>query len=87
MSASKKDLYPIARSISSKDLSPKVSQYLDEINKLRKQPKLKGEDSDAEGKDRPAITDTDLISFRGRVWRKVNPDSVIQRDMVGSNAK
>ena len=42
LNASKKDLYPTAGSVSSKDMSPDVSHYMDEINKVRKQPKAKG---------------------------------------------
>lgn len=39
LNASKNDLYPITGSIHSKDMSPDVSQYMDEINKVRNQPK------------------------------------------------
>lgn len=39
LNASKKDLYPTAGSVSSKDMSPDVSHYMDEINNVRKQPK------------------------------------------------
>lgn len=56
LNASKKDLYPIASSVYSKDMSPEVSQYMDEINKVREQPKPKGGDPNAGGTDRPGIT-------------------------------
>ncbi len=49
LNASKKDLYPIASSVYSKDMSPEVSQYMDEINKLREQPKPKAEGPGAPG--------------------------------------
>lgn len=49
LNASKKDLYPIASSVYSKDMSPEVSQYMGEINKLRKQPKPKGDGPGASG--------------------------------------
>lgn len=55
MNASKNDLYPIARSVYSKDMSPEVSQYMNGINKVRKQPKPKGGDPNAGGTDRPGI--------------------------------
>ncbi len=42
LNASKKNLYPIASSVYSKDMSPEVSQYMDEINKVRRQPKKEG---------------------------------------------
>ncbi|MGE0645984.1 MAG: hypothetical protein AB7P24_20210 [Nitrospira sp.] len=41
LNASRKDLYPIAGSTYSKDLSPEISEYMDEINVLRSQPKPK----------------------------------------------
>ncbi|GKS62799.1 hypothetical protein YTPLAS72_01030 [Nitrospira sp.] len=46
LNAAKKDLYPVASSTYSKDLSPEVSQYMDEINELRNQPKPKGGQTD-----------------------------------------
>lgn len=49
LNASKKDLYPITSSVYSKDMSPEVSQYMDEINKLREQPKPKSGDPGAPG--------------------------------------
>ncbi len=49
LNASKKDLYPIASSVYSKDMSPEVSQYMDEVNKARKQPKSKTEGPGAPG--------------------------------------
>lgn len=49
LNASKKDLYPISSSVYSKDMSPEVSQYMGEINKLREQPKPKGEGPGAPG--------------------------------------
>ncbi len=39
LNVSKKDLYPIVSSVYSKDMSPEVSQYMNEINKVREQPK------------------------------------------------
>lgn len=42
LNASRKDLYPLASSTYSKDLSPEISQYMDQINALRNQPKAKG---------------------------------------------
>lgn len=39
LNASKNDLYPVTGSIHSKDMSPEVSQYMDEINELRNKPK------------------------------------------------
>lgn len=41
LNAAKKDLYPVASSTYSKNLSPEVSQYMDDINELRDQPKPK----------------------------------------------
>lgn len=41
LNASKSDLYPIASSSYSKDMSPDIAQYMDEINTLRSQPKPK----------------------------------------------
>ena len=43
LDASKKDLHPITSSHSSKDLSPDVSHYMDEINKVRQQPKAQSD--------------------------------------------
>lgn len=54
LNASQKDLHPITSSIYSKDMSPDVSHYMDEINKVRSQPKPKGGDPNAGGTDRPA---------------------------------
>lgn len=42
LNAAKKDLYPVASSTYSKDLSPDIAQYMDEINEVRDQPKPKG---------------------------------------------
>lgn len=42
LNASKKDLYPISGSIYSKDMSPEVSRYMDEINKVRDKSNPKG---------------------------------------------
>lgn len=42
LNASMSDLYPMAGSIYSKDMSPEVSHYMDEINKARNQPKAQG---------------------------------------------
>lgn len=41
LNASKKSLSPTAGSVSSKDMSPEVSQYMDEINRVRKESKPK----------------------------------------------
>lgn len=41
LNASRKDLYPVASSSYSKDMSPDIAQYMDEINTLRSQPKSK----------------------------------------------
>lgn len=42
LNAAKKDLYPVASSTYSKDLSPDIAQYMDEINELRDQRRPKG---------------------------------------------
>mgnify|MGYP001301028321 CR=1 FL=1 len=51
LNASRNDLYPIASSTYSKNLSPEISEYMDEINVLRSQPKpqssQKGSDAGA----------------------------------------
>ncbi len=39
LNASKKDLHPATDSIYSKDMSPDISHYMDEINNVRSQPK------------------------------------------------
>jgi hypothetical protein len=39
LNASKNDLYPTTGSLYSKDMSPEVSLYMDEINNVRNQPK------------------------------------------------
>lgn len=41
LNASRKDLYPAASSSYSKDMSPDIAQYMDQINTLRSQPKPK----------------------------------------------
>ncbi len=46
LNAAKKDLYPVASSTYSKDLSPEVSQYMGEINELRDQPNPKSGQKD-----------------------------------------
>lgn len=56
LNASKKDLYPVMSSIYSKDMSPEISQYMDAINKVRKQPMSKDGDPNAGGTDRPGVT-------------------------------
>ncbi len=54
LNATKNDLRPSNSSIHSKDMSPDVSHYMEEINKVRSQPKAKSGDSTAGGTDRPA---------------------------------
>lgn len=54
LNASKNDLYPTTSSVYSKDMSPDVSHYMDDINKARNQPKPKSGDPAAGGTDRPA---------------------------------
>lgn len=54
LNASKNDLYPVTSSVYSKDMSPEVSHYMDEINKVRHQPRPKSGDPTAGGTDRPA---------------------------------
>lgn len=54
LNASKKDLHPVTSSVYSKDMSPDVSHYMDEINKIRSRPKPQGGDPAAGGTDRPA---------------------------------
>ncbi len=49
LNASPKDLHPITSSVYSKDMSPDVSQYMKDINKVRQQPKAKGEGPGAPG--------------------------------------
>lgn len=44
LTASKKELNPSVSSIYTKDMSPDLSQYMDQINKVRSEPKPKGED-------------------------------------------
>jgi hypothetical protein len=39
LNASKKDLHPTTDSVYTKDMSPDISHYMDEINKVRDQPK------------------------------------------------
>ncbi len=56
LNASKKDLYPVASSTYSKDLSPDISQYMNEINKVRSQPKTKRSSQTQEGSDGPVST-------------------------------
>ena len=51
---SKEELLPTTSSVSSKDKSPDVSQYMDEVNKVRSQPKPKAGNPAAGGTDRPA---------------------------------
>lgn len=58
LNASKKDLYPVTSSTYSKDMSPDVSHYMDEINKVRSQPKPKSGDPAAGGTDRPSSAGT-----------------------------
>ena len=58
LNATKKDLRPTVNSTSSKDMSPDVSHYMDEINKVRSQPKPKSGDPGAGGTDRPASAGT-----------------------------
>ena len=54
LNASKNELHPATSSVHSKDMSPDVSHYMDEINKVRSQPKPQGGDPAAGGTDRPA---------------------------------
>ncbi|MBX3300625.1 MAG: PRC-barrel domain-containing protein [Nitrospira sp.] len=49
LNASKNDLYPTTDSIYSKDMSPDISHYMDEINKVRDQPKAQGGGPGASG--------------------------------------
>ena len=49
LNVSKKDLYPVTSSVFSKDMSPDVSQYMDEINNVREQPKPKSDGPGAPG--------------------------------------
>ena len=49
LNVSKKDLYPVTSSVLSKDMSPDVSQYMDEINNVREQPKAKSDGPGAPG--------------------------------------
>ena len=49
LNASKNELHPATSSIHSKDMSPDVSHYMDEINKVRSQPKPQGGDPAAPG--------------------------------------
>lgn len=42
LNAAKKDLYPTTGSLYSKDMSPDVSHYMDEINTVRSQPRSQG---------------------------------------------
>jgi hypothetical protein len=58
LNVSKKDLYPVTSSIYSKDMSPDVAHYMDEINKVRSQPKPKVGDPAAGGTDRPSSAGT-----------------------------
>jgi hypothetical protein len=53
LNLSKEELLPATSSVSAKDKSPDVSQYMDDINKVRSQPKPKGGDPAAGGTDRP----------------------------------
>lgn len=56
LNASKADLQPQTSSLYTKDLSPGLSQYMDEINKVRSQPKPKSSSQTQEGRDSPAST-------------------------------
>lgn len=58
LNVSKTDLHPVTSSVYSKDMSPDISRYMDEINKVRSQPKPKGGDPAAGGTDRPASAGT-----------------------------
>ena len=49
LNASKNELNPATNSTHSKDMSPDVSHYMDEINKVRSQPKPQGGDPAAPG--------------------------------------
>ncbi len=51
LNATQKDLRPITNSTSGKDKSPDVSQYMDEVNKVRSQPKPKSGATGAGGTD------------------------------------
>ncbi len=56
LNASKADLQPQTSSLYTKDLSPDLSQYMDEINKVRSQPKPKSSSQTQEGSGSPAST-------------------------------
>jgi hypothetical protein len=58
LNVSKTDLHPVTSSVYSKDMSPDISHYMDEINKVRSQPKPKSGDPAAGGTDRPASAGT-----------------------------
>jgi hypothetical protein len=58
LNATKKDLRPLTNSTLTKDMSPDISQYMDQINKVRSEPKPKGGDPAAGGTDRPAAAGT-----------------------------
>jgi hypothetical protein len=49
LNVSRNELYPEISPNYSKDMSPDVSHYMDEINKVRKQPKAQSEDPGAPG--------------------------------------
>jgi len=55
LNASKNDLYPVMGSIYSKDMSPDVSQYMDQINKARSEPKPKDGSPAAEGRPMDSV--------------------------------
>lgn len=52
LNATQKELRPITNSTSGKDKSPDVSEYMDEVNKVRSQPKPKSGNTGAGGTDR-----------------------------------
>jgi hypothetical protein len=56
LNASKNDLYPVASSSYSKNLSPDISQYMDEINEVRGEPKPKSSTQTKGEVDGPAAT-------------------------------
>jgi PRC-barrel domain len=58
LNATKTDLRPTINSTLSKDMSPDVSHYMDQINKVRSEPKPKAGDPSAGGTDRPAAAGT-----------------------------
>lgn len=54
LNATKKELRPTANSTTAKDMSPDISHYMEEINKVRSHPKPEGRNLSAEDPSKPA---------------------------------